>query len=190
MAKRRKISKKEELAYKLLHDQTQGRNQNFCWFPYDWTKINQHHYAFNRYSVSCNNYYLTVDTNLLANSFPEYLDLAVNLNTKLSEMRNVIDEINTLREKYLNSLFTHIKDKDKVHLEYDLLTDGEEKMIAEYQSEPSKITDLLNKIDALSQELDALPKGKANAERKKNCKHNLTKSKIFIILLKDKQNGY
>ena len=184
MAKRRKISKKEELAYKLLHDQTQGRNQNFCWFPYEWTKINRHHYAFNRYSVSCNSYYLTVDTNLLANSFPEYLDLAVNLNTKLSEMRNVIDEINTLREKYLNSLFTHIKDKDKVHLEYDLLTDGEEKMIAEYQSEPSKITDLLNKIDALSQELDALPKGKANAEKKKELQAQLDEIKDLYNLVK------
>ena len=163
MAKR-KISKKEELAYQLLEDQTQGREKGFYWFKYDWGKINEYHYSFNRYSVSCKNWSLTVDTRQVANSFPEYLDLANKLNDKLELMKDTIDEINRVREQYLNALKTHIKDPAKMHLAYEVLTDEEEKMIAEYQADPAKRTDLLNKIENLTKEIDAVPKGKSKKD--------------------------
>lgn len=183
MAKR-KISKKEELAYQLLDDQTQGREKGFYWFKYDWRKINEEHYAFNRYYVSCKNYYLTVDTRQVENSFPEYLDLANKLNDKLQLMKDTIDEINRVREQYLNALSSHIKDHSKIHLAYEVLTDDEEKLIAEYQANPAKMTDLLNKIETLTKDLDALPKGKANAQKRAELNSELDQlRKIYSIIL-------
>jgi DNA repair ATPase RecN len=184
MSTKRKISKKEELAYKLLDDQTQGREKEFYWFKYDWRKINEEHYAFNRYNVSCKNYYLTVDTRQVAKSFPEYLDLANKLNDKLELMRDTIDEINQVREQYINALSSHIKDTSKMHLAYEVLTDEEEKLIAEYQADPSKKTDLLNKIEVLTRELDDLPKGKANAQKRKELNSELNDLRsIYSIIL-------
>ena len=79
-------------------------------------------------------------------------------------MKDSIDEINKLRQEYLDALFSHIKDPSKIHLEYELFTEEEEKLIEEYKSDPIKSQDLLNKIHLLSNEIDALPKGKAKKE--------------------------
>lgn len=183
MAKR-KISKKEELAYKLLQEQTRGREFGFDWFKYDWESINIRQTGYNRHQYSCNNSRLTVDTRQLASSFPEYLELANNLNNKIDLMKDSIDEINKLRQEYLDALFSHIKDRSKIHLEYELFTEEEEKLIEEYKSDPIKSQDLLNKIHLLSNEIDALPKGKANAEKKKELQAQLSELQTLFNVVK------
>ena len=60
----------------------------------------------------------------------------------------------------------------------------EEKMIAEYQADPAKMTDLLNKIETLTKDLDALPKGRANAQKRRELNSELDQlRKIYSIIL-------
>lgn len=134
----RKISRREEAAYKALETQTRGRDKKFEWFGYKESRLRWQDIGYNRSICTSHSFY--INTHGLYPHLPEYVELAEKINTQARIMENALDELNKLREQYIHGLLSECINPDKVHLDYELISEEEEaelnRMRAEKASTP------------------------------------------------------
>lgn len=126
----RKISRREEAAYNALESQTLGRNKKFKWFEYKEWKLRSKDIGYNR-SLRTSNSFFVYPNPLL----PEYAELAQKINIQAEALCTAIDELNKLREQYIKGLLSECSNPDKVHLNYELISEEEEAVLNQLRTE-------------------------------------------------------
>jgi len=129
----RKISRREEAAYKALEPQTRGRDKKFEWFRYNESRLRWQDIGYNRSICTSDSFY--VSTYRWNQHLPEYVELAEKINTQARIMENALDELNKLREQYINGLLSECSNPDKVHLDYELISEEEEATLNQLRAE-------------------------------------------------------
>jgi hypothetical protein len=171
MAKRRFITKKEELAYPILEKISGGKRCNFYTRDFSWYKAYQETSGWNithYYNDSISNYELDRDPfTSLFQAMPEIKDKfteMVKLGNQIQDTARVYDRLRTEIIEQLKDSF-YDKDANPEHT-YVVMTDEEEAVWKDLLANREKIEPLKVRLGQLLEELDNIPKGKKDPKRK------------------------
>lgn len=178
----RKITKKEAFVYEILEKHSSGRRFNFCWEQFEWGEARFKYRSWNRARLlGAFNVYEEME--ICRKEVPELLPELQTLKEAMENLKNAQDKFEGCRNNLIRKGLSLCKDPKAVHRSYDILTPQEVLLIEEYKSDPSKVQDLLKKIEVLNQELEALPKGRSNAKKRKELTSELNELKnIYHIV--------
>ncbi len=179
----RKITKKEAFVYEILEKHSSGRRFNFCWEQFEWGEARFKYRSWNRARLlGAFNVYEEME--ICRKEVPELIPELQTLKEAMENLKKAQDQFEGCRIRLIEKGKSLCKDPKAVHRSYDILTPQEELLIEEYKSDPSKVQDLLKKIEVLNQELEALPKDRSNAQKRKELNYQLKDSKDFYSLVK------
>jgi len=180
----RSISKKEEVVYHLLEDHSSGRDKKFCYEDFEWEEARFKYASWYRRRALGSFYVKKEDLDLCKNEVPELYAKMEAFAQATENLKKAQDQFDYFRFEFIKAGRSLCKDPTSVHRVYNLLSSEEESLIAEYKSDPSKVQVLVGKIEALTKELDALPKGRLNAQKRRELNSELDQlRKIYSIIL-------
>lgn len=171
MAKRRFITKKEELAYPVLEKISGGKRCNFYTRSFSWYKAYQEtsgwgvvHY----YNDSIPNYELDRDPyTSLFQAMPEIKDKFTEMVRLGNQIQDTARAYDRLREEIIDQLKGNFFDKNaNPEHTYVVMTDEQETLWKDLKANPSKIEPLKVRLGQLLEEMDTIPKGKKDPRRK------------------------
>jgi hypothetical protein len=173
----RKITIKEAFVYDILEKHSSGRRFNFCWERFEWDEARFKYRSWNRARLLGAFYVDGKEFELCKNEVPELLPALQTLKDAMENLKKAQDQFEGCRNNLIREGLSLCKDPKAVHRAFDILTPQEVLLIEEYKSDPSKVQDLLKKIEVLNQELEALPKGRSNAKKRKELTLELNQLK-------------
>jgi len=180
----RSITKKEEVVYKLLEPHSSGRQHNFDCEDFEWDEARYKYRSWLRRRNLGSFYVASKDLELCKKEVPELLPKLEAFAQATQNLKKAQDQFEQYRWELIKAGKSLCKDHRAVHRAYNLLTSQEELLYAEYKANPSKVQDLLSKIETLTKELDAVPKGRANAQKRRELNSELDQlRKIYHIIL-------
>jgi hypothetical protein len=171
MAKRRYITKKEELAYPVLEKISGGKRCKFNTRDFSWYKAYSESSGWNTthlYNESISNYELDGDPyTSLFQAMPEIKDKFTEMVRLGNQIQDTARAYDRLRNEIIGQLKDTFFDKNaNAELAYVVMTDEEETLWHDLKANPSKIEPLKVRLGQLLEEMDTIPKGKKDPRRK------------------------
>jgi hypothetical protein len=171
MAKRRFITKKEELAYPVLEKISGGKRCNFYTRSFSWYKAYQETSGWgvvHSYNDSISNYELDRDPyTSLFQAMPEIKDKFTEMVKLDNQIQDTARKYDRLREEIIEQLKDTFYDKSaNAEHAYVVMTDEDEAVWQDLKANPEKIEPLKVRLGQLLEELDNIPKGKKDPKRK------------------------
>lgn len=171
MARKRFITKKEELAYPALEKISGGKRCNFSTRDFSW--YNAYSYTsgwgvVHYYNDKLYNYELDRDPyTSLFQAMPEIKEKfteMVKLGNQIQETASKYDKLRTEVIDQIKDTF-YDKDANPEHT-YVVMTDEQEATWKDLKANPEKIETLKVRLGQLLEEMDTIPKGKKDPRRK------------------------
>ncbi len=171
MAKRRYITKKEELAYPVLERISGGKRCNFYTKDFSWYKAYSETSGWgvvHFYNDTLSNYELDQDPfKSLFQAMPEIKDKFTEMVKLDNKIQDDASKYDRLRQEVITQLKDSFYDKNaNAEHAYVVMTDEEEAVWQDLKANREKIEPLKVRLGQLLEELDNIPKGKKDPKRK------------------------
>jgi len=179
MATKRKISKKEELAYPVLEEITGGAKNGYETKSGDWYQMYSTYsgaFGYRRvWSRLIKPYQLNYgDFAKFLQAMPEYKEVFEEMAKQCEIADNAINTFDSLREKFVEDIKkTFVNPNANFETEYLIMSDEEEAICNELKGNTDKINALKARAIELQEKLEGLPKDRASAPLRKTVKDEL-----------------
>jgi len=180
----RKISKKEEVVYKLLSSHTHGRDYCFQESGFLWDEARYRYASWHRKREVGSFYVSDYELDLCKKEIPELYGELEEFHQASLAFRKARQAFENSRSKFVNKSYTFIKDISKVYRSYKLLTPQEESLCSDYESDPVKMKALTDKIQDLNNQINAIPVGRKFAKQRNPLKEELKKLNFLLSIIK------
>ena len=179
MATKRKISKKEELAYPVLEEITGGAKNGYRTKSGDWYQMYSTYsgaFGYRRvWSRLIKPYQLNYgDFAKFLQAMPEYKEVFEEMAKQCEIAHNAINIFDSLREKFVEDIKSKfVNPNANFETEYIVMSDEEEAICNELKGNTDKINALKARAIELQEKLEGLPKDRASAPLRKTVKDEL-----------------
>jgi len=179
MATKRKISKKEELAYPVLEEITGGSKNGYRTKSGDWYQMYSTYsgaFGYRRvwaklikpYQLNYSNFAKFLE------AMPEYKEVFEEMAKQCEIAEDAINIFDSLREKFVEDIKkTFVNPNANFETEYLIMSDEEEAICNELKGNTDKLNALKARAIELQEKLEGLPKDRASAPLRKPLKEEL-----------------
>jgi len=174
----RKISKKEQVVYKLLESHSSGREHKFACENFDWDESRYKYRSWYRRRTLGSFYVSSKDLELCKNEVPELHEKMTAFAEAAENLRKAQDKFDYTRLEFIRAGRALCKDPSVVHRSYNILTPQEELII---EQNKDKKDELVAELSKLTLQLEVLPKNDYSKE-KQDIKSQIQKIEAILKL--------
>ena len=174
----RKISKKEEVVYKLLEPHSSGRQHHFDCEDFEWDEARYKYRSWLRRRNLGSFYVASKELELCKNEVPELLPKLEAFAQAAQNLKKAQDQFEHYRWEFIKAGKSLCKDSNAVHREYTILTPQEELII---EKNKDKKDELVAELSKLTLQLEVLPK-RGFSKQKQDIKSEIQKIESILKL--------
>ena len=179
MATKRKISKKEELAYPVLEEITGGAKNGYRTKSGDWYQMYSTYsgaFGYRRvwarliksYQLNYNNFAKFLE------AMPEYKEVFEEMAKQCEIAEAAVNTFDSLRIKFVEDIKkTFVNPNANFETEFNVFSNEQEEMFQDLKANPDKIPTLKARSIEIQEQLEGLPKDRASAPLRKTLREEL-----------------